>query len=358
MRSRPWQGVLSGDKNIRRGGTHEYGWMDSLGKEQTMLATSSGWSRWRIRVAAVFLATLLCASGSFAYSVLTHEEIVDLAWTDELRPLLLQRFPELTEEQITEAHAIRHFTVVSIGALAFLLVTVLSSGQTPSTTLSPVNEPSTKPPAIVIGFVGGFIAHDNLAHSEVQLAARLRKEYPAGVDVETYESYRGTKAEREILKLLDANHDGILTAEEKQNARIIIYGHSWGGAESITLARALEKHGISVLLTLQVDSVSRFGSNDILIPANVAQAANFYQPHGILHGDHDIRAADPAHTRIIGNFKYDYEASPLKCSGYPWYDRILVKPHTQIECDPIIWTRVESLIRASLPPMTPDGEAQ
>jgi hypothetical protein len=56
-------------------------------------------------VAAVFLVTLLFASGSFAYSVLTHEEIIDLVWADELRPLLLQRFPALTEEQITEAHA-------------------------------------------------------------------------------------------------------------------------------------------------------------------------------------------------------------------------------------------------------------
>jgi len=253
---------------------------------------------------------------------------------------------------------VRRFTPVSIGTLAFLLVTVLSPGQTPSPNLFPVKEPSTKPPAIVIGFVGGFIAHDNLVHSEVQLAARLRKEYPAGVDVETYESYRGTKAERKILKLLDANHDGILTAEEKQNARIILYGHSWGGAESITLARALEKDNIPVLLTLQVDSVSRFRSNDIIIPANVVQAVNFYQTHGIVHGDHDIRAADPAHTRTIGNFQYNYESNPLKCSEYPWYDRIFVKPHTQIECDPMIWARVESLIRASLPPMNPDGEAQ
>ena len=57
-----------------------------------------------MRVMAVFLVVLLSASGSFAYSVLTHEEIIDLVWTDELRPLLLQRFPALTEEQITEAH--------------------------------------------------------------------------------------------------------------------------------------------------------------------------------------------------------------------------------------------------------------
>src|SRR5690349_22691064 len=48
---------------------------------------------------------LLCTSASFAYSVLTHEEIVDLVWADELRPLLLKRFPGLTEDQLTEADA-------------------------------------------------------------------------------------------------------------------------------------------------------------------------------------------------------------------------------------------------------------
>src|SRR5229473_2824181 len=64
----------------------------------------SGWNPWGIRVMAVFLVILLCASVSLAYSVLTHEQVVDLLWTDELRPLLLQRFPALTEEQLKEAH--------------------------------------------------------------------------------------------------------------------------------------------------------------------------------------------------------------------------------------------------------------
>src|SRR5260370_39342583 len=54
---------------------------------------------------AVLTATLLCTSGSFASSVLTREEFVDLVWAAELRPLLLQRFPDLTEEQLTEAHS-------------------------------------------------------------------------------------------------------------------------------------------------------------------------------------------------------------------------------------------------------------
>jgi hypothetical protein len=54
---------------------------------------------------AVLLVVLLCGGVSLPYSVLTHEQIVDLLWTDELRPLLVKRFPTLTEEQLKEAHA-------------------------------------------------------------------------------------------------------------------------------------------------------------------------------------------------------------------------------------------------------------
>jgi hypothetical protein len=55
--------------------------------------------------AAVIMLVIMSSAVSCAYSVLTHEEIVDLAWTSELRPLLLHRFPNLTEDQIKEAHA-------------------------------------------------------------------------------------------------------------------------------------------------------------------------------------------------------------------------------------------------------------
>ena len=54
---------------------------------------------------AIFLLILICTDGSSAYSVLTHEEIVDLLWSDEIQPLLLKRFPELSQDQIREAHA-------------------------------------------------------------------------------------------------------------------------------------------------------------------------------------------------------------------------------------------------------------
>lgn len=217
----------------------------------------------------------------------------------------------------------------------------------------PVDGGSVKPPVMVFGFLGGFVRHDNLVHSEVQLAARLRHEYPAGVDVETYESYHGESARKKILSVLDTNHDGNLTADEKQDARIILYGHSWGASEAITVARELGKDGIPVLLTVQVDSVAKLYQNDQIIPANVEQAANFYQPDGWVHGQPAIRAADPARTKIIGNFRLEYKTTPYACDEYPWWDRYLVKPHTEIECDPYVWQQAETLIRSYLPPTAP-----
>ncbi|MGB9197210.1 MAG: zinc dependent phospholipase C family protein, partial [Terriglobales bacterium] len=64
--------------------------------------------RWRqlfVSALALVLAVLICRASSSAYSVLTHEEIVDLVWTDEIRPLLLARYPGLSEDQIKQAHA-------------------------------------------------------------------------------------------------------------------------------------------------------------------------------------------------------------------------------------------------------------
>jgi len=52
---------------------------------------------------AIFL--ILSAGRSLAYSVLTHEEMVDLLWKSNILPLIQHRFPGLTEEQIKEAHA-------------------------------------------------------------------------------------------------------------------------------------------------------------------------------------------------------------------------------------------------------------
>src|ERR1044071_1911306 len=61
--------------------------------------------RFYLRASAFLIFLLLCSGGLSACSVLTHEEIVDLLWAEEIRPLLLSRFPGLTDDQIKEAHA-------------------------------------------------------------------------------------------------------------------------------------------------------------------------------------------------------------------------------------------------------------
>ena len=40
-----------------------------------------------------------------AYSVLTHEEVVDLLWKDDIQPLLIKRFPAASIEDLKKAHA-------------------------------------------------------------------------------------------------------------------------------------------------------------------------------------------------------------------------------------------------------------
>lgn len=242
-------------------------------------------------------------------------------------------------------------SVCSSTAVFFLLLSaVLAPGQSASGRGAGASSVAPEPPAIVIGFVGGFVGRESNIHGGVQLADHIRAEYPFGVHVEVFENHRGEEAHQQILRLLDANHDGTLSPEEKHSARIIIYGHSWGGSETVNLARELEKDGVPVLLTIQVDSVEKRGEDDSVIPANVVQAANFYQSGGLVHGRQLIRAADPAHTQILGNFKFDYAQHPVTCAGYPWYARAFEKSHIEIECDPAVAGAIEALIRSKLPP--------
>jgi hypothetical protein len=55
--------------------------------------------------ALLFLIGLALPAPAPAYSVLTHEAIIDSSWPRDLRPLLLKRFPNATEDQLREAHA-------------------------------------------------------------------------------------------------------------------------------------------------------------------------------------------------------------------------------------------------------------
>jgi hypothetical protein len=207
-------------------------------------------------------------------------------------------------------------------------------------------------PAVVVGFVGGFVHTDDLRHSEVQIARQI-KSYSDRVQVRVFENRQERQARSFVLDWLSGAEHRTRRGSDSSGTPIILFGHSWGASAAVSLARELQRRGVPISLIIQVDSISKVGEDDSVIPANVAEAVNFYQPDGVLHGRSKITAADPSRTKILGNFRFKYEKEPAECHSYPWYDRLLFKGHTAIECDPTVWSQVEALIKVRLPDLPP-----
>lgn len=236
-------------------------------------------------------------------------------------------------------------------SIAVLTVIAFCGTAFPATANKPVANGVAPNSAIVIGFVGGYVHSNDTRHAEVQLAERLRTGYSDRAHVSIFENHRGEDAYNAVIKWLDSDGSGGLSDSEKSQARIILYGHSWGASAAIELARELQKQRIPVLLTIQVDSISKRGQDDHVIPANVEHAVNFYQAGGVLRGLPEIVPADPMRTQILGDFRIDYKTQPQPCSNYPWFARHFLKGHIAIECDPNVWSRIESLISEYLVPV-------
>ncbi|MBI4460810.1 MAG: hypothetical protein HY648_12230, partial [Acidobacteria bacterium] len=169
------------------------------------------------------------------------------------------------------------------------------------TTPTPLPEGHT----LVLGFLGGRDSWNDSRRGVRKLALKLRSMNLPNVQVETVENKERELASRLIRNAMDRDQDGKLEEAETSSARLILYGQSFGGAAVVKAAQELNRLKIPVLLTVQVDSVGR---NDARIPPNVACAANLFQRDGILiQGEPEILAEDAARTRIIGNFRYDYE---------------------------------------------------
>lgn len=214
-----------------------------------------------------------------------------------------------------------------------------------------------RPPAplIVIGFMGGHVRAGNLVHREARLVRDLDRGCPDAVRAMTFANRDEAAALDSVLNLLDTNRDGRLSDNEKSAARIILFGHSWGASEAVNLAQELDRRGIPVLLTIQVDSVRKHGEQDGSIPANVREAINFYQSEGMLHGRRSIQAIDPTRTTILGSYESSYKIRPVPCAGFPWFARAFMKPHIEIENDVAVWNRIDALIVARSCATNPAG---
>src|SRR5262249_18432139 len=67
------------------------------------------------------------------------------------------------------------------------------------------------PKSIVIGFLGGFVAHDEPHHPEVRMIQTLRAEYPGDSYFGLFENKKMDEAYKIVLKRLDVNQDGVLS---------------------------------------------------------------------------------------------------------------------------------------------------
>jgi pimeloyl-ACP methyl ester carboxylesterase len=150
----------------------------------------------------------------------------------------------------------------------------------------------TTSPVIVMGFLGGFVPHDESHHPELQMIRFLRQEYPEQVYFSLFENSKVDKAYHAILNRLGADENGMLSDDEKRRTRILLFGHSWGASAVVALARKPEPKRIPVLLTAQVDSAAKPFQNDRMILSNVLEERNSYQTSGLMHGRSRIIPAD------------------------------------------------------------------
>jgi hypothetical protein len=129
-----------------------------------------------------------------AYSVLTHEQVVDLLWKDDIQPLLLKRFPDATADDLRKAHAFAYggSLVQDMGYYPFGSKTFSDLTHYVRSGDFVVNLIHESTDLNEFAFALGALAHyssDNLGHPVVNRAVaiefpKLRKKFG---DVVTYE---------------------------------------------------------------------------------------------------------------------------------------------------------------------------
>lgn len=139
------------------------------------------WSRVAFFCACLALFVAVASPFCDGYSVLTHEEIVDLLWNDHFVPLLKAKFPEATDADLKDAHAYAYggSVIQDIGYYPFGnhvfsdLVHYVRSGDFVISMLSDAQ--NLQEYAFALGSVAHYIA-DIHGHPFINLAVGM--EYP------------------------------------------------------------------------------------------------------------------------------------------------------------------------------------
>jgi pimeloyl-ACP methyl ester carboxylesterase len=199
---------------------------------------------------------------------------------------------------------------------------------------------------VVLGVVGGWERWDNPVRAIRRTAVLVKRQRLAGVHVETVEHRRLELAETLLRRAFDFNADGRLTRDEAVRARVVIYGQSLGGRAALWLCRTLEGWGVPVRLLIVVDG---FGRDSYVVPANVREAANYFQrEHFLLKGAAELRRADPSRTTIVENREISFEGrDDVEDREEGFVKRFIFDEYVRMDYVPELWSRIEQLITSA-----------
>src|SRR5262252_3713910 len=122
-------------------------------------------------LAAMTALALASPHSARGYGVYSHGELIDMVWADSIRPLLIQRYPGITEAELTRAHSYAYggCTIQDLGYYPFGnaffsdLTHYVRSGDFVSALLHNASNPDEL--AFAIGAVSHYIG-DVYGHSE------------------------------------------------------------------------------------------------------------------------------------------------------------------------------------------------
>jgi len=199
---------------------------------------------------------------------------------------------------------------------------------------------------LILGFLDRADRDSEVNRPVVQLAERLRALSLPGVFVELAEHSRRGEALKFIEAATGRDSKGRCTVEGCRTVRLILYGRDAGAPEVVKLARELNQRELRVALTALVDCS---GAKDVVIPPNVAKAANLYQNEGpSLRAPIRIQAEDPAKTKILANQRFTVGGKWVELSDSTLSQPSGPAPGSDADTDPQVWNRVEDYILAEL----------
>ena len=152
---------------------------------------------------------------------------------------------------------------------------------------------------VYLGIVGGTEPSSNHHSGVVQIRNILRGPAFPDVCAKSFTPYFWRSAFHWILTHFPA-HPGRLTTDELDGApKVILVGHSLGGWGVLSVARNMNRKGISVELCVQIDSV---GITDHTVPSNVKAAAIFHANDAMfLLTTKTIKLEDPSQSKLAEN---------------------------------------------------------